>query len=310
MVVDVVDVLRLQLVAVVIDLVLDVERAVDVERLLAAAHQGIHLRQRLLGEFHHLVQVVVLALDEVVLLAVVLTRDGTCHVVAGIANRLQLRNLTEHGADLRLGVVTEVGITHGVEVLGNLQLHVVGDALVLLYSCEQLVEVASLVVLLVRRTARQGQQLTHHTEHALHAVGKLLYLLLGLQHGKLGGLHESGSNEVQAEVLLLVDLLGLDDPADELLYLGDEPNQDKGIGHVERRVECCQNEAQLGGVGQEGGCSDGLLGHVHVIAYPAAHHVDERTEDEQDPDDTKHVEEHVSQSSTTSLRVCRHRSEV
>jgi hypothetical protein len=44
-VVDVVDVLRLELVAVVVDFVLDVERAVDVERVLPAAHELVHLRE-------------------------------------------------------------------------------------------------------------------------------------------------------------------------------------------------------------------------------------------------------------------------
>ena len=44
-VVHVGDVLRLQLVAVVVDLVLDIERAVDIERLLAAFHQAVHLRE-------------------------------------------------------------------------------------------------------------------------------------------------------------------------------------------------------------------------------------------------------------------------
>ncbi len=51
-VVDVGDVLRLELVAEIIDLVLDVEGAVHIEGLLAPQHQTVHLRQRLIGKFH------------------------------------------------------------------------------------------------------------------------------------------------------------------------------------------------------------------------------------------------------------------
>ena len=89
MVVDVHDVLGLQLVAVVVDFVLQIERMVHVVSLLAAAHQAVHLRQALLGEFHHLVDMAVLLLVEVILLAVVLTADGACHVVVGVTDTLQ-----------------------------------------------------------------------------------------------------------------------------------------------------------------------------------------------------------------------------
>ena len=132
MVVHIDDVLRLQLCTEVVDFVLDVERAVDIVRLLATRHQLVHLRQRIVGEQHHLVQVVILLVGEVVLLALIFARDGASNVVAGVANRLQLGNLTQHGTNLCLRVVAEVGIAHLVEVFGNLNLHVVGDAFILL----------------------------------------------------------------------------------------------------------------------------------------------------------------------------------
>ena len=115
---------------------------------------------------------------------------------------------------------------------------------------------------------------------------------------------------MQAELIFLIHLLRPDNPADEALDLGDEPDKDKGIRHVEGCVEGSKHKAQLSRVGQEHAGLNGLFLHIDIIAYPSAYHIDERTEDEQDPDDTKHVEEHVSQSSTTSLCVCRHRSEV
>ena len=54
---------------------------------------------------------------------------------------------------------------------------------------------------------------------------------------------------MQTEVFFLIDLLGLDDPADELLDLGDEPDEDEGVGDIERGVESRQHEAQLGSIG-------------------------------------------------------------
>ena len=70
-VVHVSDVLRLQLVAVVVDLMLDIKRTIDIERLLATLHQAVHLRERLIREFHHLMDMIILLLDEVILLAVI-----------------------------------------------------------------------------------------------------------------------------------------------------------------------------------------------------------------------------------------------
>ena len=89
MVVDVSNVLRLQLVAVVVDFVLNIKLTVDIERLLASQHQAVHLRQCLVCQFHHLMDMVILLFYEVIFLAVVLPGNGTGHVVAGIADTLQ-----------------------------------------------------------------------------------------------------------------------------------------------------------------------------------------------------------------------------
>ena len=115
---------------------------------------------------------------------------------------------------------------------------------------------------------------------------------------------------MQTELIFLIDLLRFDNPADEALNLGNKPDENKGIRHIEGCVEGSKYKAQLSRVGQEHAGLNGLFLHIDIIAYPSAYHIDERTEDEQDPDNTKHVEEHVSQSSPTSLRVCRHRSKV
>ena len=79
MVVDVGDVLRLQLVTEVVDLVLDVEGTVHVITLLTTTHQLVHLRKRVVRETHHLMDMAVLLVVEVVLLAVNSQR-GACPV--------------------------------------------------------------------------------------------------------------------------------------------------------------------------------------------------------------------------------------
>ena len=71
-------------------------------------------------------------------------------------------------------------------------------------------------------------------------------------------------------------------------------------------MECCQHKAQLGGVGKESWGIPSVVHHRHVIAYPSAHHVDKRAEDEQNPDDAKHVEEHVRQGRPSCLGIGRH----
>ena len=103
----------------------------------------------------------VLLLVEVVFLAMVLTADGTGHVVAGVTDALELGNLTEHGADLRLRFVGEVGIADLIEVVCNLKLHVIGDVLVLFNA---VIKLGKLLLVLLH------QELTHHPEHALHPL--------------------------------------------------------------------------------------------------------------------------------------------
>ena len=115
---------------------------------------------------------------------------------------------------------------------------------------------------------------------------------------------------MQTEVLLLIDTLRLDNPANELLDLLDEPDEDERVGHIERGVERSKHKAQLGSIGHERSGIHGILAHVHVITYPTAYHIDERTEDEENPDYAEHIEEHVRKGCTTCLGVGRKGCEV
>ena len=112
---------------------------------------------------------------------------------------------------------------------------------------------------------------------------------------------------MQAEVFFLVELLGLDYPADKFLNLRDKPDEDAGIDDVEARVEGGEHEVQL------------LVGiHVcHVLAHAGAdivdepnHEIDEPVEHKENPDDTEDVEEHVGQGGSACLRVGREGSQI
>ena len=70
-------------------------------------------------------QMIILLLHEVVFLGIIFAGNGTGHIEAGVTNRLQLRDLTQHGTNLSFGIVGKVSITDGVEVVSNFQLHIV-----------------------------------------------------------------------------------------------------------------------------------------------------------------------------------------
>ena len=178
-------------------------------------------------------QVIILLLNEVIGLGRIFSVDGTRHIEAGITDRLQFTDLTQHGTDLTLRLIREVGITHILQILGNLKFHIIADALIFLNTGVELVEVLLVVLLLTTLTRREVKQFLHHAKHTLHTVGESLYLLLSLQHREFRRLHDTSRNEVQTEVFLLVHLLRLDNPAYKLLNLGDEPDQDTSVNHVE-----------------------------------------------------------------------------
>ena len=107
MVIHIVDVLALQLVAVVVDLILDVEREVGIVVSLMTYKGDVHLGEGIVGKLLHLMHVFILRRDEI-LLATVAAVQGTGNVEAAVTDTLNLRNLTEHGADLSLGLVRQI----------------------------------------------------------------------------------------------------------------------------------------------------------------------------------------------------------
>ena len=93
------------------------------------------------------------------------------HVVAGVADALQLAHLAHHQAYLGLRLVREVAVAHLLQVFGYLQFHVVRDALVLLNPAVGLGKLLHVFLL---------HQRGHHAEHALHALAEESDFLLGL----------------------------------------------------------------------------------------------------------------------------------
>ena len=75
-----------------------------------------------------------------------------------------------------------MGIAHVVEIYGYLNLHIVGYAFIFLYARKQFDKLV-LVGL--------DEQFSYHREHPLYPFGKGVNLLLCLQYGYLGGLHDS-----------------------------------------------------------------------------------------------------------------------
>ena len=87
MVVYIVDVLALQLVAIVVDFVLDVEREVGIVVPLMTYESDVHLGEGVVGKLHHLVHVLILGSDEV-FLAFETAVERACDVEAAVTDTL------------------------------------------------------------------------------------------------------------------------------------------------------------------------------------------------------------------------------
>ena len=89
MVVYIVDVLALQLVAIVVDFVLDVEREVGIVVSLMTYEGDVHLGKGIVGKLHHLVHVLILRRNEV-FLATDAAVEGAGYVETAVTDTLNL----------------------------------------------------------------------------------------------------------------------------------------------------------------------------------------------------------------------------
>ena len=105
---------------------------------------------------------------------------------------------------------------------------------------------------------------------------------------------------MQAEVLFLVDLLRLDNPADEALNLRNEPDEDSRIQHIKAGVEESKDNRN----------TLGLTAIVSRISHDVAYHIDKRIEHAQNPAHAKEVENQVRQCRPASRRSGTERSQI
>ena len=185
-----------------------------------------------------------------------------------------------------------MGISYLPDVASDLVLHAVAELLCLPDPLEELAE--GLLV-------SSGIELLHLAEHALHLLSEHNYLLLRLQHGDFRGLHETAADELQAEFLFFLSLLGLDDGAHKPLYLGDKPDEDSGVHHVEGRVEGRQGERKLHRTLAFGG---------RIHPHDATDHAHEGEEQGEHPQYAEHIEEQVRHCRPAGLGIGGHGREV
>ena len=76
-----------------------------------------------------------LFVGEVLVLGVLLIYRAS-HVIAAVADTLDFTDLTEHVTYLRLSLGTEMSFSHLIQIIRNLNLHIVGNLLVFFNSCE------------------------------------------------------------------------------------------------------------------------------------------------------------------------------
>lgn len=89
MVIDIIEILVAKLVAIVVDFRLDIERMRHGERVAVVGEHIVHLRQSLIHQLKHLMDVLILQGGEV-LLIILLALDGARDIEAAVADTLYL----------------------------------------------------------------------------------------------------------------------------------------------------------------------------------------------------------------------------
>ena len=173
-------------------------------------------------------------------------------------------------------------IAHLLQIFRNLQLHIVGYRLVALDA--RILALALLLVPLVDKHAG-------HPEHTVHALCKMHNLLLSLKHRYLRRLHHTTVDEVQRDGLFGLSLALRQKSADDLLHLGNQPDEQRRIEHIEASVEHSQHDRY----------PLRLTSHRGIVAHETAHHIDKGIEHHEHPDDAKHIEHQMSQCQSYGL---------
>ena len=73
---------------------------------------------------------------------VYLAAYSTCNVVTTISDAFKFADLAQHCTDIRFGFITQMGITHLIEILRYFNFHIVADAFILFDACKKFDESA------------------------------------------------------------------------------------------------------------------------------------------------------------------------
>ena len=189
-----------------------------------------HLRQRIVCQAEHLMDMFILVFGEVDTSRAFVV-DGTGQIIAAVADTLYLSHFTKHLLNLQLTFRTQASFRYLIQVIGYLYLHVVTDIFILLYPAEQLVEVVLILGM---------QQIPYHPEHTLDTFGKKIDFLSGLQDRKFSCRQQTSIDELQPVFFLL--FLLRNNLAYGLFDEMDKPDKNQNIAYIEASMESRQLE--------------------------------------------------------------------
>ena len=125
-------------------------------------HQRHHLIQSIISQLEHLMNMAILFLGKVFITPIFMV-NGTRKVIATVANTFYLRHLTQHGTNLQFAFRTQATFRHLIQIIGNLQFHIITNILILFNAAEKLIEIIFI---------RCMKQVTYHTKHTAGTFSK------------------------------------------------------------------------------------------------------------------------------------------
>ena len=282
-VLDVSDVQFAQLGAQGVDGILHVVGALHVGFVhLGLLEQGDHLVECLAGEADHLVDVLLLHVDEGDVM-LVLAQDDAGNLVAGVADGLEFIDNAEQSAGACCRMSGDGGGVDAAQITHNLELEAVGNLFVLLDAREGMA--------VLGMVGGKTEEVVGELQHALATHGEEDGLLACLFDGEFGGAQESSLDEVKAQLLVIVVGDG-QETGHQRLDLRNEADEHQGGDEVETGVEDGDAEGERCGRGEA--CAEG-----NELPSDFADGIDEH----QAPKHAEEVEEQVAVGGSTGRNI-------
>ena len=193
--------------------------------MLGTLYNDNHLCQRIIRQFHHKVNMVILLFREI-LISLTLAIDSTRKIITAITDTLNFSYFTKHCTNLKLTLRTQTPVRHLVQIIGYLQLHIITDILIFFDTAEQLI----IIIVLIRM-----QQVLYHIEHTVSTFRKQMNFLACLQNGKLRCRKHATGNE--AETIFLISFFLRNDGTNRTLYQFYKPDQQQYIADIKASME-------------------------------------------------------------------------